>query len=101
MGVGSAFQPPPRLPQQQHPQRPPPSRPNPHHHRWRLCSTATTTNDDLDEDNDPESFSSLFRGELPLWLLARTEALGFQRPTTVQRAALGPILRVRELLVWW
>lgn len=45
-------------------------------------------------EGDPESFTALYQGALPPWLLARTEALGFQRPTPVQRAALAPILRV-------
>jgi superfamily II DNA/RNA helicase len=65
-----------------------------HHSLPRLQSS--TSNDAAAES---ESFTSLYQDQLPPWLLARTEALGFETPTPVQRAALGPILQVRRRLV--
>jgi len=85
-----------RFQQQQQPPPPPPP-PRARHHSLP-CRLQASANDDAAAEE--ASFTALYQGRLPPWLLARTEALGFERPTPVQRAALGPILQVRFLDGW-
>ena len=40
----------------------------------------------------PESFVGAYDGQLPSWLTERAAALGFEAPTSVQAAALPPVL---------
>lgn len=88
---------PPSTPPPRQPPRPTaatPPTPRASHRLWSTPPSDDAGAAAVAAEGDPESFTALYQGQLPPWLLARTEALGFQRPTPVQRAALGPILRV-------
>ena len=58
----------------------------------------TSSSSDIEDQQGP-TFTELYDGLIPSWLLSRAEALGFERPTMVQREALGAVLEGKDVVI--